>query len=81
MGGSQRVRPAHFFVADKCLHVFLSKKTCLHVFLSKKHVFMSCHANVCTIELCVYASFCYEHISIWRKFARIQFKSNFCVSK
>ncbi len=48
MGGSQRVRPAHFFVADKCLHVFLSKKTCLHVF----------HANVCTIELCVYASFC-----------------------
>ena len=58
MGGSQRMRPAHFFVADKCLHVFLSKKTCLHVFLSKKHVFMSCHANVCTIELCVYASFC-----------------------
>ncbi len=51
MGGSQRVRPAHFFVADKCLHVFmskkhvlhvfLSKKPCLHVFLSKKHVFMS----------------------------------------
>ena len=41
MGGSQRMRPAHFFVADKCLHVFLSKKTCLHVFLSKKHVFMS----------------------------------------
>ncbi len=58
MGGSQRVRPAHFFVADKCLHVFLSKK---HVFMSsclKKHVFMSYHANVCTIELCVYASFC-----------------------
>lgn len=26
MGGSQRVRPAHFFVADKCLNVFLSKK-------------------------------------------------------
>ena len=42
---------------------------------------MSCHANVCTIELCVYASFCYKHISIWRKFARIQFKSNICVSK
>lgn len=71
MGGSQRMRPAHFFVADKCLHVFMSKK----------HVFMSCHANVCTIELCVYASFCYKHISIWRKFARIQFKSNICVSK
>lgn len=32
MGGSQRVRPAHFFC---CLY-----------------------ANVCTIELCVYASFC-----------------------
>ena len=49
MGGSQRMRPAHFFVADKCLHVFLSKK----------NVFMSCHANVCTTELYVYASFCY----------------------
>ena len=47
----------------------------------KKHVFMSYHANVCTNELCVYASFCYKHISIWRKFARIQFKSNICVSK
>ena len=71
MGGSQRMRPAHFFVADKCLHVFLSKK----------HVFMSCHANVCTIELYVYASFCYKHISIWRKFARIQLKCSICVSK
>ena len=61
---------------SSCLkkHVFMS--SCL-----KKHVFMSYHANVCTIELCVYASFCYKHISIWRKFARIQFKSNICVSK
>ena len=40
-------------------NVFLSKKTCLLVY----------HANVCTIELYIYASFCYEHISIWRKFA------------
>lgn len=71
MGGSQRVRPAHFLLL---INVFMS--SCL-----KKHVFMSYHANVCTIELCVYASFCYEHISIWRKFARIQFKSNICVSK
>lgn len=61
MGGSQRMRPAHFFVADKCLHVY--------------------HANVCTAELCVYASFCYKHISIWRKFARIQLKCSICVSK
>ena len=52
-----------------------------NVFLSKKYVFMSCHANVCTIELYVYASFCYKHISIWRKFARIQLKCSICVSK
>lgn len=71
MGGSQRMRPAPFLLL---INVFMS--SCL-----KKHVFMSCHANVCTIELYVYASFCYKHISIWRKFARIQLKCSICVSK
>ena len=68
MGGSQRMRPAHFLLLinvfmSSCLkkHVFMSSCLKKHVFMSpclKKHVFMSCHANVCTNELCVYASFC-----------------------